>query len=137
MTDYLLDTCAVLWLGNGDRVSDSAIAALNDSQQSGASIFVSTFSAWEIGNLVSLNRVQLSLTPEKWFGNFIEYGGVKEAKLTSDILVASSFLPEIRHKDPADRIIIATARAEGLTIVTRDQKILDYAEQGHVNALRC
>lgn len=137
MTEYLLDTCAVLWLANGDNVSEAASAALDESHQNGTSIFVSPFSAWEIGNLVSLNRIRLSQSPDRWFENFMQNGGVHETSLSSEILIASSFLPEIRHKDPADRIIIATARAEGLTIITRDQKILDYAEQGHVNALRC
>ncbi len=137
MSPLLLDTCAVLWLGNGDNIAPVAMEQLNQNHAEHTPVFVSAFSAWEIGNLVSLNRLRLSQPPEKWFDNFRHKGNVELATLTPDMLVASSFLPEIQHKDPADRIIIATARAQGLTILTRDQKILDYAEQGHVNALRC
>ena len=137
MSQLLLDTCAVLWLGNGDKIASVAMEQLNQNHADNTPVFVSAFSAWEIGNLVSLNRLRLSQPPEKWFDNFRQNGNVELAPLPPDVLVASSFLPEIQHKDPADRIIIATARAQGLTILTRDQKILDYAEQGHVNALRC
>jgi len=137
MSQILLDTCAVLWLGNGDKIASAAMDRLNQSHVENAPVFVSPFSAWEIGNLVSLNRLRLSQPPDKWFENFRANGKVDLAALTPDMLVASSFLPDIQHKDPADRIIIATARAHGLTIITRDQNILDYAEQGHVNALRC
>ena len=137
MSQLLLDTCAVLWLGNGDKIASAAMEQLNRNHADNTPVFVSAMSAWEIGNLVSLNRLRLSQPPEKWFDTFRHIGKVELAALTADVLVASSFLPEIQHKDPADRIIIATARAQGLTILTRDQKILDYAEQGHVNALRC
>ncbi len=137
MSQLLLDTCAVLWLGNGDKIADPAIETLNRCHAENTPVYVSPFSAWEIGNLVSLSRLRLSQPPEKWFENFRVNGNVELAALTPDVLVASSFLPDIQHKDPADRIIIATARAHGLTVLTRDQKILDYAEQGHVNALRC
>jgi PIN domain nuclease of toxin-antitoxin system len=133
----LLDTCAVLWLGNGDTIAPEAVARLNRNHADNTPVLASPFSAWEIGNLVSLNRIRLSQPPDKWFETFRQKGNVGLAPLTPDVLVAASFLPEIRHKDPADRILIATARAEGLTILTRDQKILDYAEQGHVNALKC
>ena len=54
-----------------------------------------------------------------------------------DVLVASSTMPGTPHGDPADRIIVATAREYGLRIVTRDAKILDYAARGHVLALAC
>lgn len=137
MSQLLLDTCVVLWLGNGDKIAPAAMEKLNQNHAENTPVYVSPFSAWEIGNLVSLNRLRLSQPPDKWFDNFRAYGNVELAALTPDMLVASSFLPDIQHKDPADRIIIATARAHGLTIITRDQKILDYAEQGHVNALKC
>ena len=63
--------------------------------------------------------------------------GVVLQGLTADILIDSSLLPGEIHGDPADRIIIATARALDLTVVTRDRHILDYAARGHVRALAC
>ena len=57
--------------------------------------------------------------------------------MTPDRLVNSSNLPGDLHRDPADRIIIATARELGMTILTRDRMILDYAARGHVSAMAC
>ena len=62
---------------------------------------------------------------------------VAETPATAEVLIASSFLPGRIHLDPLDRIVIATARAHGLTILTRDRLILDYAAEGHVTALAC
>lgn len=137
MSQMLLDTCALLWIGNGDKISEPATDALTQGVKEGHAVYVSPFSAWEIGNLVSLGRLNLSLPPDRWFSGAMKHGGIKLAALSPELLVASNFLPSAIHKDPADRIIIATARENGLTIITRDQKILDYAQQGHVNALRC
>jgi PIN domain nuclease of toxin-antitoxin system len=53
------------------------------------------------------------------------------------VLIASSFLPDIAVKDPADRILVATARELGLTLMTRDRALLAYAEAGHVKAVGC
>ena len=61
----------------------------------------------------------------------------KLAELGPRVLVASTELPEGMHRDPADRIIVATAREFGLRVVTRDRKILSYAEKGHVMAVAC
>ena len=137
MNPILLDTCAILWLGNGDPVSQKATDALNSANKNQTPVYASPFSAWEIGNLAARNRIRLPQLPQHWFEGFLNAGKITLAQLSPDILISSSFLPEIRHKDPADRILISTARTLGLTIMTRDQKILDYAESGHVNALLC
>ena len=59
------------------------------------------------------------------------------AALTPEIAVDCNTLPGRFHSDPADRIITATARVEGMTVVTRDRQILDYAAEGYVSALAC
>jgi PIN domain nuclease of toxin-antitoxin system len=59
------------------------------------------------------------------------------ADLSTSVLIASSFLPGQPPRDPADKIIIATARAQNLTVVTRDRHILAYSKAGHVLALAC
>ncbi len=75
--------------------------------------------------------------PLQWFQTFRARSGVNLAPMDIDLLVQSSFLPGDFHKDPADRIIVATARALGVPVVTRDRLILGYAEQGHVLAIAC
>lgn len=75
--------------------------------------------------------------PLRWFNDFVEAAKLQVAEVTPEILVASSFLPMPVHNDPVDRILIATAREHGLTIVTRDRAILAYGEAGHVKVLAC
>jgi PIN domain nuclease of toxin-antitoxin system len=57
--------------------------------------------------------------------------------MSSDILIASSYLPGKLPKDPIDRIITATARELGATLMTRDRALLEYGKQGHVSVLEC
>ena len=71
------------------------------------------------------------------FGEVIATPGVRIEALTPEVLIESSFLPGVLHRDPADRILIATARRFDLTLVTRDHTILDYAQEGHVRAIAC
>lgn len=87
--------------------------------------------------LVAKGRIRSPMSPKTWFNRVITEGGIGLVPLSPDILADASFLPEPLHRDPADRIIIATARSMDLTIVTRDRHILDYAAQGHVRALAC
>jgi len=137
MARFLLDTCAIIWTGGGNAISADAQDAVNKAHAQGNTVAASPFSAWELGLLVSRNRLPLPLPPDVWFNTYLERSGVELTDLSVDIFVASSFLPGKPPNDPADRIIIATARAHGMTIVTRDKKILDYADKGHVMAIAC
>jgi PIN domain nuclease of toxin-antitoxin system len=74
---------------------------------------------------------------QRWFARLFEAPGVRLAGMSPDLLVESSFLPGKSPRDPADRIIAATARDLGATLVTRDRVLLGYGEQGHVNVMTC
>jgi PIN domain nuclease of toxin-antitoxin system len=74
---------------------------------------------------------------ERWFSNLFDAPGVQLADMSPDLLIASSFLPGKPPRDPADRIIAATARDLGATLVTRDRALLAYGEEGHVAVLEC
>ena len=63
--------------------------------------------------------------------------GVREAPFTADIAIESSHLPGAPPKDPADRLLIATARHLNLVLVTRDREIIAYARAGYIRAIRC
>jgi PIN domain nuclease of toxin-antitoxin system len=137
MAALLLDTCTALWLVHGDELADAAMDALDAVVDSGAPTYVSPITAWEIGQLVARQRLQLFMTPERWFGRLVETKGVRLAGMSPDILIASSFLPGTPPRDPADRIIAATARELGATLITRDRVLLDYGGQGHLSVLAC
>lgn len=103
----------------------------------GVPVLISPIAAWEIGRLVANGRLALPTSPEAWFEQFMRAPDVELADLAPSILIASSFLPGTPPKDPSDRIMIATARELGFTVVTRDRRILQYAAAGHVRALAC
>jgi PIN domain nuclease of toxin-antitoxin system len=87
--------------------------------------------------LASRGRLQLLIKPERWFANLFEVPGVRLADMSADVLIASSFLPGRPPKDPTDRIIAATARDLGATLMTRDRALLDYGEAGHIAVVAC
>lgn len=132
----LLDTCAAIWLME-DRLPDEAMTILNRAYVDDQTLFVSPITAWEIGLLTSRNRLPLPMTPQNWFSRLLDAPGVALAEMPPAVLIASSFLPGTPPRDPADRIIAATAREFGLSIMTRDRLLLAYAEQGHVSAVAC
>ncbi len=133
----LLDTCALIWVAAGDPITESGAEALEAEEAQGADLVVTAITAWEIGMLVARGRLALTAPPETWFSTLMTAPGLTLAEHSPAILIQSSFLPGTPPRDPADRIIIATARAEGLTILTRDRMILGYADEGHVRASSC
>lgn len=132
MSDLLLDTCAVLWLANGAALSAEARSAI-----AGRDLHVSPISAWEIANLVRKSRIALTLPVTKWFHHAVEKMQAAMPELTVEILANSCELPGSPPEDPADRIMIATARESNMVLVTRDSQILAYSRAGFVRALAC
>ena len=137
MTPLLLDTCAAIWLVEKEVISDQAIDALNEAVDKDEPVYVSMISSWEIGLLVAKRRLPLSMEPLAWFERLLGVPGVRLAEISARILVASSFLPGSPPQDPMDRIILATAREGGFRVLTRDKRMLAYADEGHVMALAC
>lgn len=133
----LLDTCAAIWVANKAPVSEQFLDEFRRREAEGDSIYVSPISAWEIGLLVSRGRMSLPTGPERWFDNLLQAPTLRLADLPPHVLIAASYLPGTPPNDPADRILAATAREFGYTLVTRDRPLLDYAEQGHLQALAC
>jgi len=144
MTDVggavLLDTCAVIWLFNGDPLPAPVLAAIMGAALA-AGVFVSPVSAWEVGMLSkprgSRAGLQFLPDPKAWFARLMAAPGIREAALTPAIAVDASYLPGDLHGDPADRLLVATARHLGVPLVTRDAKLIAYAGQGFARVLAC
>lgn len=135
--NILLDTCAAIWITEDAGLADPAEAELNESVDLGLAVMLSPTTAWEVGMLVARQRYSSRVTVETWFDALLKRPHTALADLTPAIFIQSSFLPGEPPRDPFDRLFIATARAYGYRIMTRDRKILDYADQGHVQAIAC
>lgn len=133
----LLDTCAMLWLAEDGALSPAAEAALASAKEASDTIWVSPISAWELGLLVTRGRIALSVAPRAWFRRLLDLPGVALCAMEPDTLLDSSFLPGTPPRDPADRIILASARSLGLRILTRDRAMIAYGQAGHAAILSC
>ena len=132
----LLDTCALLWLMEGAELDGAALEQI-DAAARDANLWISPMSAWEVGALSAQGALVLSTPVETWFAQILALPGTGLAELTPGIFIDSSALPGAAPGDVADRLLVASARAYGLTFVTRDKALLDYAGEGHVRALGC
>ena len=133
----LLDTCVVIWISRNEWISKEAKDAINYADADGRELFISTVTAWELGMLLARQRVAETRSAKDWYESFRTDAGANEVPVSADIFIASCSLPHLAHKDPIDRILIATAREHDLTIITRDRAILAYGAAGHVRTLAC
>jgi PIN domain nuclease of toxin-antitoxin system len=120
----LLDTCAILWcVSDPSRLGPQSREILS---RSNTVIYYSAISAAEIACLSGRGRITLDRHWRLWFTYFTELNGWGALDISLDVLFEAYSLPEQFHQDPADRIIVATARCHDLVIVTADQRIIDY-----------
>ena len=117
----LLDTHIWLWsLLDPDRLGDAARHALRSRENE---LRLSPISVWEALLLSERGRVALNPDPHRWLGKAMSIAPIAEAPLTIDVALASRTV-DIEHRDPADRVILATAAVHGLTLVTADARLL-------------
>jgi PIN domain nuclease of toxin-antitoxin system len=95
---------------------------------------VSAISDWEVGMLEARGRLRFDIPCEEWVEQAFGLPGMSLMPLTPSICVRNSNLSGVFHGDPADRLIVATARELGAVLRTRDDPILQFAAQGHLRA---
>jgi len=136
----LLDTHVWLWYVEGARARFSRkIEPLVEAAVERGGLLISAISVWEIAVLNALRRIELSQDVRAWVGRALSFPGVRFQGLSPSIAIESTSLPGELHRDPADRILVATARLTGAALVTCDERVLAYAKHGHVrvvNAVR-
>jgi len=123
----VLDTHTVVWWVAGDAMLSKTAKAAIEQELNGGEIIVSAITAWEIAMLVEREKLVLSLDVASWLQTVSAIDGVRFVPLDPEIAINSVSLPGEFHKDPADRMIVATARKFGVPLVTKDEKIRAYA----------
>jgi PIN domain nuclease of toxin-antitoxin system len=123
----VLDTCAWVWLCASPRDLSAAAHEIIQRERKRDGLIVSVLSVWEVAKLAQKRKLTFSIPCRHWIDQAIREDGVTLHPLTPEICVESTELPGVFHGDPADQIIVATARLLGLPVVTKDQRIRNYA----------
>jgi PIN domain nuclease of toxin-antitoxin system len=132
----LLDTHFWIWYVENEASRFSRrIESKVEAAAARGDVVVSTISVWEIAQLDALGRIQLALDVRAWVARALAFPGVRLKGLSPSIAIESTRLPGHPHRDPADRILIATARQLGAALVTCDATILAYAKPGHLTVI--
>ena len=127
----ILDTHIwVWWVDESPQLSERHTQLMQDNEASGLGI--SAISCWEVAKLVEYGRLRLDCALEEWMEQALAYPGMALLPLTPHIAIESTQLPGTFHRDPADQIIVATARVHDLPLLTVDRLLMDYP---HVRTL--
>jgi PIN domain nuclease of toxin-antitoxin system len=131
----ILDTHILIWYIEGINLSEPQVELI-DKMREKSSVYISAISIWEIALLVSKERIALSIDIDEWIQRVASITGLNLMDLSIPILTQSCTLLNYEHKDPADRMIIASARSINAHLITLDQKIIDYADKGYLKIYR-
>lgn len=118
----VLDTHIWIWWVHDDSKLPShfrEIILSNEDEEIG----ISVISCWEVAKLVERNRLILPIQTKEWLDLALGYPGIKLLTLSMEVIVESTQLPGDFHKDPADQLIVATARVNDCLLLTLDEKI--------------
>ncbi|WP_341794263.1 type II toxin-antitoxin system VapC family toxin [Rickettsia endosymbiont of Rhinocyllus conicus] len=131
----VLDTHVLLWsLLQPKELSDDIKHKINLAQEN-SQLFLSSISLWEIAMLSFKKRINIYEPIKDFLNSITDINGLAIKDISSEIAAESISLMDDFHDDPADRIIVATAKCLGATLLTRDQKILTWAKLGHIKSI--
>jgi PIN domain nuclease of toxin-antitoxin system len=132
----LLDTHCWIWMALGEttRFRPAAVRRIEQAARAG-SLLVSVISVWETAMLESKGRIRFQKPCLDWVREALDTPGLTLAPITPEIAVDSSRLPGDFHGDPADRILVATARSLGVPLLTRDSKLVEYGRRRFAGVL--
>lgn len=133
----LLDTCAAMWIMERERLKPAAVEAIDLASDRGERVFVSPIAGWEVGLLAMKRRFRSRYAPQRWLEVLLAMPQIQLSEMPPHVLLQSCFLPGSPPREPSDRIVAATAREYGFTVMTRDRELLEYAKEGHLSALEC
>lgn len=128
----LLDTHVWVWLVTGDVALGTQARRRIEDAASGGQLLVSAISVWEVGMLERKGRLRFAVPVEQWVHAALTLPGITSVQIDAQIALEAAQLPGEFHGDPADRLLVATARRGGMVIATRDEKMMAYSQAGFV-----
>jgi PIN domain nuclease of toxin-antitoxin system len=129
VTDLLLDTHIALWLDSGDeRLGTTSRRTIEAAWHAGGRLFFSAISVWEIAVLVDRGFIELDLPVAAWVDRFVGRPGMEAVPLDHKAATLAYNLADLDHRDPADRLLIATALGLGCPLITHDDRIRRFAK---------
>ena len=123
---YLLDTHVWVWWHMSPGKLSGRVRSLISDPARYEELLLSAISPWEFAKLLEKGRLAISCDPEEWIRQALEVPKLRLVPISPTVAYRSTVLPQPCHDDPADRIIVATARDENATILTSDQRIRAY-----------
>ena len=129
---YLLDTHAWIWWNMSPQRLSRRVKSLIGKPARYDELLLSAISLWEFAKLLEKGRLGISCDPEQWMHEALAMPKFRLVTLSPAIAHQSTVLPGSFHGDPADQIVVATAREENATVLTADKRILSYP---HVRSL--
>ncbi len=129
---YILDTHTWIWWNMHPQKLSAKVRSLLSTPEQYDLLLLSAISPWEFSKLLEKKRIGISCNPEEWISEALDMPKLRLVPLTPTIAYRSTSLPQPFNGDPADQIIVATAREENATILTRDKIIQKYE---HVRTL--
>jgi len=132
----ILDTHIWVWLNTGSsELSKSSVSMIEQAAVSGQ-VYIPAIVVWEVAALAAKRRLTFKMPTRQWIEEALSKPGINLIPLLASIAVESTELPGEFHGDPADRLIVATARIKWLPLMTRDAKILTYSKQGNLTTIK-
>ncbi len=123
---YLLDTHTWIWWNIHPQMLSRKVKFAIKNTEKYEEVLLSIISVWEFCKLLEKGKLGISCDTEEWIERALEMPKLRLIPLTTSIVYKSTVLPKPFHDDPADQIIVATAREENATILTKDSRILNY-----------
>lgn len=131
----VIDTHALVWAIEADPRLGPGGRRLIEDERAADRVGISAITVWEAAMLIDKQRLVLGKAVNDWFTHVLADPSFELLPLSPAVAIDAGLLPGDIHGDPADRLIIATARAHGCPVLTADRRILAYAAQGHLQAI--
>ena len=123
---FLLDTHTWVWWNGSPQLLSRKVRRILEQPRNYEELLLSAISPWELAKLLEKERIRLSCEGDVWIKEALAVSGLRLVELLPEIAYQSTILPKPFHDDPADQIIVATARHENAIVITKDRLIRNY-----------